>query len=209
VTAAVNGLSPSTQYFYRIRGTNGTLTGGQLERHLAHDAADRPGTPTATAATLITTTSFTANWTAVGGSTGYQLDVANDVAFSSFVTGFNNLAVAGTSQSVTGLISGSTYYFRVRAVNAGGPSGNSNVITTSTIPPAPTAAAATNLSTTGFSANWSGAAGATSYALDVATDNLFTAFVPAYNNFNVGNVLTWAVTGLSPNTPIITVSAPS
>jgi phosphodiesterase/alkaline phosphatase D-like protein len=27
VTAAVNGLSPSTQYFYRIRGTNGTLTG--------------------------------------------------------------------------------------------------------------------------------------------------------------------------------------
>jgi hypothetical protein len=36
----------------------------------------------------------------------------------SFVPGYSNRAVAGVSQSVTGLTSGLTYYFRVRATNA-------------------------------------------------------------------------------------------
>ncbi|MGD9780798.1 MAG: discoidin domain-containing protein [Kiritimatiellia bacterium] len=44
----------------------------------------------------------------------------------SFVAGFENLAVAGTSASVTGLTDNTTYYFRVRAEGEGGcPSENS------------------------------------------------------------------------------------
>jgi hypothetical protein len=43
----------------------------------------------------------------------------------SFVPGYENRTVSGTSESVTGLAAGSTYYFRVRAVNAVGTSGNS------------------------------------------------------------------------------------
>ena len=38
----------------------------------------------------------------------------------SYVSGYSNLTVAGTSQSVTGLTGGQTYYFRVRTHGAGG-----------------------------------------------------------------------------------------
>jgi hypothetical protein len=51
---------------------------------------------------------------------------------SSFVSGYENLTVSGTSQAVTGLTPETNYYYRVRAV-AGNTSGNSNVITVATI----------------------------------------------------------------------------
>jgi len=70
------------------------------------------------AATNITGTGFTANWTApaVGTVTSYLLDVSTSSTFGSFVTGYAALD-CGTSlsQAVSGLTAGSTYYYRVRA----------------------------------------------------------------------------------------------
>jgi endonuclease/exonuclease/phosphatase family metal-dependent hydrolase len=43
----------------------------------------------------------------------------------SYVPGYSNLSVVGTSQTVVGLAEGATYYFRVRAANAAGTSGHS------------------------------------------------------------------------------------
>jgi hypothetical protein len=43
----------------------------------------------------------------------------------SFVPGYENRTVSGTSESVTGLVENTTYYFRVRAVNDIGSSGDS------------------------------------------------------------------------------------
>ena len=74
--------------------------------------------PVPTAATTIMQTGFTANWTAPAVGTvdnNYRLDVSTSPTFASFVTGYNGLTVAGTSQSVTGLTAGTTYYYRVRA----------------------------------------------------------------------------------------------
>ena len=70
-----------------------------------------------------------------------------------------------------------------------------------TPPAAPTANAATDINCTSFTANWTASTGATYYLIDVATDFAFTSFVAGYNNLNVGNVTTFAVTGLTASTP--------
>ena len=84
--------------------------------------------PVASAATSVLDESLTANWAAVVGADSYRLDVSTVNTFASFVTGFNDLTVAGTSQAVTGLSAGTTYYYRVRAVMGSQASLNSGVI---------------------------------------------------------------------------------
>ncbi|MCX7955349.1 MAG: fibronectin type III domain-containing protein, partial [Bacteroidales bacterium] len=96
--------------------------------------------PTASSATNVQQTSFTANWTASSGATGYYLDVATCSGFTGcYVSGYQNLNIGNvTSYNVTGLACNTTYYYRVRAYNSCGTSGNSNTITvtTSSCPPA-------------------------------------------------------------------------
>lgn len=68
-------------------------------------------------------------------------------------------------------------------------------------PSVPVVTSATAITKTGFAANWTAVTGATGYFLDVATNSTFTNFVNGYNNKDVGNVTTYAVSGLTPNTP--------
>jgi hypothetical protein len=88
--------------------------------------------PTATAATSVTSSGFTATWTApaVGTVDNYLLDVSTTADFSAPISG-SPFTVAGssTSKAITG-ISGGTYYYRVRADKASvtGQGGYSNTI---------------------------------------------------------------------------------
>jgi hypothetical protein len=125
----LGGLTPNTLYHFRGYATNSTGTG------YTSDAAFTTisDAPTATASTGVDSAGFTANWVPPQGPatiTGYRVDVATHHSFSSYVSGYKNLAVSGanTSVQVTGLISGETYYYRVRAVNAGETSANSNTV---------------------------------------------------------------------------------
>ncbi len=89
-----------------------------------------PSAPVANAATDVTTTSFSANWSASAGAANYFLDVATDSGFTVFVTGYQNrLAGSATTIPVAGLAAGGTYFYRVRAQNTGGTSDNSATIT--------------------------------------------------------------------------------
>ena len=88
--------------------------------------------PTASAGSSIGVTSFTANWSSVTGATGYYLDVSTSSGFGSFVSGYNNLSVSGTSQSVSGLTTNTPYYYRVRAMNSCVTSSSSSSITVTT-----------------------------------------------------------------------------
>src|SRR4029077_1930915 len=98
-------------------------------------------------------------------------------------TGYQDLDVGNVvSRSVTGLNAGTTYFYRVRAYNSGGTSGNSNTITVNTTLNAPTANAGTSVTTSSFTANWSSSSGATGYRLDVSTSNTFASFVTGYQN---------------------------
>lgn len=142
--------------------------------------------------------SITANWTASAGAVSYSLDAATDSDFTNFVSGFNNLNVGNvTSYAVTGLSAGNVYY-RVRENNSCGVSTSSNVITYATLQiNSPTAISASNLSCSGFDANWNAVSGATSYYLDVSTNPAFSSFVSGYNSLYVGNVTSISVIGLA------------
>src|SRR5207253_683213 len=136
--------------------------------------------PTATPATAITSTGFTANWSAVSGTTSYRLDVSTTSTFATCLTGYQDLNVgAVTSYAVAGLTANTNYYYRVRAVNAGGASANPTrrpLTPLTTLPTAPTATAATAITSTGFTANWSVVSEATSYRLDVSTSSTFATY---------------------------------
>jgi len=163
-----------------------------------------PAAPVATAATSLLTNGFTANWNASSTATSYRLDVSTVNTFASYVSGYQDLTVNGLTQSVTGLNPSTTYYYRVRAVNTYGTSGNSNTITAVTAdlpvaPDIPVAIAATNVASDGFTANWNAAAHADSYRLDVSTSNSFSSYVSGYQDLTVSG-LSQAITGLSPVT---------
>jgi hypothetical protein len=185
--------------------SDGGSTGGVLGLYTnATGSGSAPPAPVASAATSITSSGFTANWGASTGATGYYLDVSTSSSFSSFVSGYNNLSVGNvTSYAVSGLTASTTYYYRVRASNSNGTSGNSNTITVTTsasAPPAPVASAATSITSSGFTANWGASTGATGYYLDVSTSSSFSSFVSGYNNLSVGNVTSYAVSGLTAGT---------
>ena len=92
--------------------------------------------PVARPATFIGSNGFRANWSSVGGATGYRLDVSTSNSFNTYVTGYQNLNVNdATSDRVTGLNASTTYYYRVRSYNGSVTSGNSNVVNVTTLSP--------------------------------------------------------------------------
>ena len=166
-------------------------------------AASGPSAPTAGAASSVTSNSFTANWSASSGATGYRLDVSTSNGFGTFVTGYSNKDVGNvTSASVGSLSPGTPYYYRVRAYNVSGTSGSSGTIPVTTTanpsaPAAPATGAATGITSGGFTANWSASTGATGYFLDVANDNAFSLYVSGYQSRDVSAVTSFGVSGLS------------
>jgi hypothetical protein len=86
------------------------------------------------------------------------------------------------------------------SLNFGNPTSATITILDNDTLSAPTANAATNISSNGVTANWATASGATGYLLDVSTNNSFSSFVSGYQNLDVGNSLSRPVTGLIAST---------
>ena len=110
--------------------------------------AGAPSPPLANPATFVASYSFRANWRSVSGATGFLLDVATNNSFTNYVPGYQNLDVGNAlSHSVAGLNASTTYYLRVRARNSFGTSGNSNVVSMTTLSPTGLPVALTNPAT--------------------------------------------------------------
>lgn len=135
------GLVANTEYYYRGFAVNDctpnktgyTATSSYPKFTTLHNA------PTIGTGSGATPSSFTANWTApTGGAASftYEIQVDDDNTFAS--VDFTTSGLEVTSVSATGLSSATTYYYRVRAVNAGGNSAWSAVSAgIATLAPAP------------------------------------------------------------------------
>ena len=113
----------------------------------------------------------------------------------------------GTTFNQIGLTQNTTYYYWVIPCNDrcyGAPFYNMNALITASATTCATptvAAAASAVGGNGFVANWSNVATATSYSIDISTNNTFTAILPAYNNYTVAaGIISLNVTGLLPLT---------
>ncbi len=193
----VTGLTAGASYQYRVRAIASSGTSSNSNVISVTTLTSTVPAPVATTATSVSSTGFIANWNNVSGATGYRLDISTD-NFTTFLTGYNSKIETGTFQVVTGLTSNTSYQYRVRATTSLGTSSNSNVVSVSTSPSpiaAPVAAAASNISSTSFTANWNSVAGATGYQLDISTDN-FTTFLTGYNS-KIETGTTQVVSGLT------------
>ncbi len=135
-TTAYNstGLNSSTTYYYRVRATN---TGGNSSFSNTANATTQQSTVNAPAApSNLTATAVSAsqiNLTWADNST----DEANFVVerSTSATTDFSTIATLAsntTAYNSTGINSSTTYYYRVRAINAGGNSAYSNTASATT-----------------------------------------------------------------------------
>ena len=75
-----------------------------------------------------TRSTFLAKWKPVSGATGYRLDVSTSPSFDSFVNNYHDVDVGNaTNHVVSGLSSGTDYYYRVRTYDAAATDSNSEV----------------------------------------------------------------------------------
>ena len=76
-----------------------------------------------------------ANWESIIAAQGYLLDVSTNDSFSDYVDGYHDLDVGNVKgRVVTGLNSGTTYYYRVRAYTSSGPGSYSETMPATTVP---------------------------------------------------------------------------
>jgi len=174
----VTSLSPGTTYDWQVRSksANGKDSSGWATSSfttLSVPPSQPPAAPSGLTASQITADGTTLSWSGSTGATSYNVQLSEREGFQGAI---EITGVTGTSTSVTGLLAGTKYYWRVSATNAVGTSGwsaSSTFTTLSTKPAAPTSLQATNITATSVTLDWSVISGAISHAFEVATDGGF------------------------------------
>ena len=113
-TAASGTTANLLYYFYNLTVSSACESARQP---IVATVLATPNAPTGLSTISKTGSSINVSWNAASGASSYSLDVATDTGFTSMVSGYNNLSVAGTSQSITGLSALTNYYIRVRSEN--------------------------------------------------------------------------------------------
>lgn len=107
----VSSLSAGTTLYFHVKSVAAGYTSGWSATASATTTLPAPVCNTST---LDSNTQITVAWSASAGAITYTLEYANNAGF----TGATSIpSIATTSRAVTGLNNGTTYYFRVKAVN--------------------------------------------------------------------------------------------
>ncbi len=151
---------------------------------------------------MTSNTSATDGTVSSGGASSMHEILIQGTAFTPvFAPGYQSRAIAGgatTSFAVTGLVSNTEYFYRIRATSPTSTSAYSATQSVTTLlMPAPTIQTASGIASSSFAANWLAVPEAEAYRLDVSTNSAFSTFQAGYSNRDVGNVTTHTVTGLT------------
>jgi hypothetical protein len=131
---------------------------------------------------------YLVDWNDVATATGYELQEDDNITFTTPSTRYTGSAsqFSITSQAV------GTWYYRVRASNAGGPSPWSNTQSVAVVPIAPVLSAISNADGNGdYLVDWSDAVGATGYELQEDDNAAFSSPTTPYT----GVISQYSVTG--------------
>ncbi len=182
ITYQATGLVAGTQYYLRVRSIN---SGGAPSANSTTVPVKTRSQAPEVSVQSFTTNSMVLNWSAIIGAETYRLDVATSSDFQpgTFVGAFNDFEIASTnaSYSVTGLLSGTQYYIRMRARNVGGYSEYSEVVPQSTLTLAPVWKDNFTSLTDRITIDWNAVIGAESYEIEVSANSNFSTLLPGFN----------------------------
>lgn len=151
-TYTIDGLNPSESYFFDVAAVQGDKVSPLSESVSIVSPIEAP---TALPATNYSATSFTANWEAVEGAASYLLSVMSMTEEGDTQYVLENKEVQGTSYDVNDLTAGTVYYYQVTAkMSDGSVSQPSEMIAALPTLSKPVVKEATDITATGFTANW-------------------------------------------------------
>ena len=158
---ANTGLTASTQYFYRVRATNGASNSSYTSEANATTSAagSAPAAPSNLAGTVISKSQINLSWTD-NSSDETNFLIERKTGAAGTYAQIASLAANSTSHSNTGLTANTTYFYRVRATNAFGNSAYTTEISKTTLknpPSKPTNLTATAISSSQINLAWTDA----------------------------------------------------
>lgn len=166
----LNALTPGTTYYFEV---GAVYTGGQITTASSsfQTVALPPGVPLVGTVTPGQTTAVI-NWSAGPGGPVASYNFLYGT--SSTLVGAQTISNAVSPLTLTGLVSGQIYYFKITALSNGLGSASSAITsftTTTSAPTAPVIGGITSVTSSGATISWSGGTGATSFDIKYGTSS--------------------------------------